>query len=37
VVGLVVVFAAPGLARRLGAGLARREGLSTEAQSEAVT
>jgi len=26
----VVVFAAPGLARRLGAGLARREGLSTE-------
>jgi amino acid transporter len=30
VVGLVVVFAAPGLARRLGAGLARREGLSTE-------
>jgi amino acid transporter len=30
VVGLVVVFAAPGLAKRLGAGLARREGLSSE-------
>jgi amino acid transporter len=30
VVGLIVVLAAPGLAKRLGEGLARREGLSTE-------
>jgi amino acid transporter len=30
VVGLIVVLAAPGLAKRLGEGLARREGMSTE-------
>jgi amino acid transporter len=37
VLGLVVVFAAPGLARRLGEGLARREGLSSEAAPEVVS
>jgi amino acid transporter len=32
VVGLIVVLAAPGLAKRLGEGLAKREGLSTDAE-----
>jgi amino acid transporter len=32
VAGLLVVLLAPGLARRLGEGLSRREGLSTEAE-----
>jgi amino acid transporter len=37
IVGLVVVLVAPGLAKRLGEGLSRREGLSTDAEPVAAT